>query len=562
MRIAAALPLLLAAGAARAAPLRPVAPPDVSTGPVIANVIIERANVFDPAVKGEDWWGFKIADKIRFITREKVVRDELLFAPGERWDDLKVIQTERNLRASYPFRRAEVVPVPRPDGRVDALVRTQDSWSTNPKIGVATSGGQSSASFGLEENNLLGYGKSVSYSHSEGSSTSGRQHSDNYGYGDPRFLRTRLAFNGAYSRTQNGDSESVGLTRPFYALETEHALTTSWSNTNSIGSEFLDGADYSNYAEHNRVVNAEYGLRLNNDRWFVQRVEAGWYEDREAFAPTTQSPATLPGTQPKDLHLSGPTVGYAWIQPRYVKETYVNRMERVEDFNLGNELRARTGYMARGTGSDQDRWIFNASDQQGLSLGPGRFALASIAVSGRIYNNKWENGLATANLNFFWKNYLWTRTRTLVAHVEVAQGRRLDIQNQIDLGGSTGLRGYKNDSFIGGRSVLANLEDRFFFEGEYFHLIRFGGAMFVESGSVVPEGSGISPTRFHSDVGAGLRAASTRSTSGGVVRFDAAYALNAGPGRSRWVISLSGGQAFNLFNSASQRVDVSPTSGL
>ncbi len=562
MRAAAALPLLLAAAAARAAAASPAAQPRVSTGPVIANIIIERANVFDPAVHGEDWWGFAIADKIRFITREKVVRDELLFAPGERWDNLKVIQSERNLRSSYPFRRADITPVPRPDGRVDALVRTQDSWTTNPRIGIGTSGGQSSASIGLEEDNLLGYGKSVSYEHSVGHATSGATHSDSYGYGDPRFLRTRLALSSSYTHDQNGDSESASLSRPFYSLETDHAMALSWSNSNSLGYEYQNGADYSNYFERNRVENAEYGLRLNNDRWFVQRVEAGWYENRAEFAPTAEPPATVPGTQPGNLHLSGPTIGYAWIQPHYVKETYINRMERVEDFNLGNELHTRTGYMARGTGSDQDRWIFNASDQQGLSLGPGRFALASVAVSGRVFNDKWENGLATANLNLFWKNYLWTRTRTLVAHFEAAQGRRLDVQNQIDLGGSTGLRGYRNDSFIGGRSLLANLEDRFFFDGEYFHLVRFGGAMFAESGSVVPEGSGFSPARFHSDVGAGLRAASTRSTSGSVVRLDLAYALNGGPGGSRWVISLSGGQAFNFFNSASQHVTQSPASGL
>lgn len=554
--------LLFIASSAFGAMVPAAVPPDVSTGPVIANVIIERANVFDPNVKGEDWWIFQTADKLHYVTREKIVRDELLFAPGERWDALKVIQSERNMRSGYPYRHAEITPVPRADGRVDALVRTQDAWSTNPKIGIGTSGGASSASFGLEENNLLGYGKSVSFSHSEGSSTSGYQRSNSYGYGDPRFLGTRLALGTAYAKSNDADSESVNLTRPFYALDTGRAMTANWSNNNSIGTEVRDGTEFSKYSERDRLVNAEYGSRLNDDRWFVQRVEAGWYENRMVFGQTSESPGTVPGTQPGNLNMSGPTIGYSWIQPRYVKETYVDRMERVEDFNLGNELRVRTGYMARGTGSDQDRWIFNAADQQGLGLGEGRFALAGAGFSGRLFNNKLENGLATANVNFFWKNYIWTRTRTLVAHVEAAQGHKLDLQNQIILGGSNGLRGYKNDSFVGGRSILMNLEDRFFFDGEYLHLVRFGGAVFVESGSVVPEGSGFSPARFRSDVGAGLRAASTRSTSGGVVRFDVAYALNGGPGGSRWVVSLRGGQAFSFFNSASGGVTTSPGPGL
>ena len=550
------------AAPSRAALIPPAVPPDLSTGPVIAEIIIERANVFDPNVKGEDIWAFQMADKVRFITREKIVHDELLFAPGERWDALRVLESERNLRSGYPFRRAEITPVPRPDGRVDALVRTQDAWSTNPQIGIGTSGGSSSASFGLEENNLLGYGKSVNYQHSEGSSVSGYQHTNSYGYGDPRFLGSRLALSTSYSKSNISDSEVVNLTRPFYALDTGRAMTASWNNNNGVGYEYRDGSDYSNFNERNRIVNAEYGLRLNEDRWFVQRVEAGWYENRAIYSQTSQMPGTVPGTQPANLNMSGPTIGYTWIQPRYVKETYVDRMERVEDFNLGNELRLRTGYMARGTGSDEDRWIFNVADQQGLGLGEGRFALAGAGFSGRIFNNKLENGLATANFNFFWKNYIWTRTRTLVAHIEAAQGHSLDLENQIILGGSSGLRGYKNDAFVGGRSILMNLEDRFFFDGEYFHLVRFGGAVFAESGSVVPEGSGFSPARFRSDIGAGLRAASTRSTTGNVVRFDIAYALNGGPGGSRWVISLRGGQAFNFFNSASGGVVTSPGPGL
>ncbi|HXT01413.1 MAG TPA: hypothetical protein VN915_12105 [Elusimicrobiota bacterium] len=560
MRAAAILVLLSAPAAGAMIPA--AVPADVSTGPVIANVIVQRDNVFDPNVAGEDNWLFQTANKIHFVTREKVVRDELLFAPGEHWDALRVIESERNLRAGYPFRRAEITPVPRPDGRVDALVRTQDAWSTNPQIGLGTSGGQSSASFGIEENNVLGYGKSVRYSHSSGQTTSGYQSSNSFGYGDPRFLGTRLALNTAYSKSTISDTESVGLTRPFYALDTPRAMTASWSNNNSIGTEVRDGSDYSNYTLRDRVVNAEYGLRLNDDRWFVQRVEAGWYANRSIYGTTTQSPGTVPGTQPGNVNLSGPTIGYTWTQPRYVKETYIDRMERVEDYNLGNELRARTGYMAKNAGADQDRWIFNAADQQGFGLGEGRFALAGAQFSGRLYNNKLENGLATANVNFFWKNYIFERTRTLVAHFEAAQGHKLDLNNQIILGGSTGLRGYKNDAFVGGRSMLMNLEDRFFFDGEYFHLARFGGAVFFESGAVVPEGSGFSPARFRSDIGAGIRAASTRSTSGGIVRFDIAYALNQGPGGSRWVVSLRGGQAFNFFNSASGGVTTSPGPGL
>jgi hypothetical protein len=575
---AAALLVLLATGA-RASPVGPeaadvpvvavptgtvVAPAagHAAAAPTIASVRVARKNVFDLAVPGENWWPFRIADRIHIVTRERVVRRELLFRPGDPWDPLRVIESERNLRADYPFRSVEIERIARPDGRVDAVVRTQDSWSTNPRLAFASSGGHSTMDYGLEEDNLDGLGKSVSYVHTQGSDTGGRVRSDAYGYGDPRFLGTRLALGAGFARTQDGDQGRLSLTHPFYSLDDPRATYASWSQSAAVGALVGDGADVSNYFERRRVVDAGYAWRLPGGRDLVRRVSVGWYDDHAAFAPTARAPGTLPGTLPAGRDLSGPTVGWSWVQPRYVKETYIDRMERVEDFNLGNELSARTGYMARGTGSDQDRWIFNVSDRQGLSLGPGRFVLAGVGASGRIFRDRWENGLLTADANLFWKNAAFSRDRTLVAHVEAAQGRRLDRENQIVLGGSTGLRGYKNDSFVGGRSILANLEDRFFVPGEYFHLARFGGALFAESGCVVPEGSGFSPARFKSDVGFGLRAASTRSTSGGVVRVDLAYALNSGPGGARWILSIRGGQAFSFFNSASQGVSTSPGEGL
>jgi len=547
---AAAAFILLAAAPASAL----ISPPEASSAPAVGGIRIERTNVFDPSVPGEDWWPFRTADKIHILTRETIIKREILFAPGEPWDALKALESERNLRANGAFRRAEIVQVPRPDGSSDAVVRTQDAWTTNPKLSAGTEGGESFLSFGLEEGNILGYGKSVSFEHSQ----KGAKKSNSYGYGDPRFLGSRLGLSGNYARNQDGDQIGADLARPFFSLEADHALGAGWTRTLAEESLVRDAVTYSKYHKRIRLADAAYGARLSGDRDFVQRGEAGWYSEGLAYDPTGD---TLAGTLPADRELSGPTVGYSWVQPRYVKETNIDRMERVEDFNLGNEMKARTGFMAAATGSNRDRGIFNVSDQQGLGLGDGRFALARVAASSRIAGGRWENGLLTAGLNFFWKTR-WTRERTLVLHLEGSSGRFLDQGNQLSLGGNSGLRGYKNDSFVGGKSVLFNLEDRFFFDGEWFHLIRLGGALFVDSGTAVPEGSGISFSRFKTDLGAGLRLASSRSRSGSVLRVDLAYALNGGPGGSRLVVSIRGGQAFDLFNSSTRRVSTSPASRL
>lgn len=530
-------------------------PPPEMAGARIGDIRIERVNVFDPTVPGEDWWPFRAANKIHYPTRETIIRRELLFAPGDAWDPLKVIQSERNLRANGSFRRADILPVSRPDGSVDAVVRTQDSWTTNPRFAAGTEGGESFFGLGLEEGNILGYGKNVGFDYGR----TGNRTASSYNYGDPRFLGTRLALNGAYSHGSTGDSASAGLRSPFYSLDSPHATAVAWQRSVTENAIYRDADEFSRFRRRRRVAEASIGQRLDADTVFVQRVEGGWYADRAQYEPL---PATAPGTLPYDREMSGPTVGYSWVRPAYIKENYIDRMERVEDFNLGNELSVRAGWMGGRTGSDRDRLIYNASNQQGVRFAPGRFAIGRVGLSGRTVAGKWENGLVSADFNFFWKTN-WRGDHTLVGHAEGAFGRRLDRDSQIALGGSTGLRGYKNNSFAGGKALLVNFEDRFFFPGEWFHLVRLGAAVFVDTGIVGDEGARLALRNIKSDVGAGLRAASTRSRSGGVARIDLAYALNRGPGGgSRWVVSIKGGQAFSLFNSATRGVEPSPPSRL
>lgn len=528
----------------------------VSTAPVIAEIKIEHVNVFDLSVPGENWWPFRMANKIHITTREDTIRRELLLGTGDSWDALKALESERNLRQLNIFRRVDIRPEPRTDGRADLLARTQDSWTLNIKAGASTEGGQTSFSYGLNEDNLLGTGKSATVAHSE----SGDLKRTDFRYSDSRFLSTRYALNPFYAFTPRGDSVGTDLIRPFFSLDTPYGVGANWSHTIDESILYRNGVEYSKFLLKTDNVFATYGRRLGADDAFVQRLEAGYYFQKDQFYPLNLID-TVPGTLPKDRRMSGPAVGYSWVQPRYVKETYINKMERVEDFNMGNEFQIFAGYAAQAFGSDRDRFFFNALDQHGFYLMPGRFFLAQVGAKGRALNGKPDNTLVFANFNLFWKSER-PFAQTLVGHAEVNKGRALDGENQILLGGNNGLRGYKNFSFTGSESVLVNLEDRFFIPGEHFHLVRFGGAVFFDSGAVAPAGAGLTWKNYYSDVGLGLRVSPTRSQSGNVVRLDLARSLQRGPGPDRWVVSITGRQAFQIFNSSTKTLRESPASKL
>src|SRR5208283_4431794 len=167
---------------------------------------------------------------------------------------------------------------------------------------------------------------------------------------------------------------------------------------------------------------------------------AGTYYEKDNYLG---SPTTVPGTVPNGLEMSGPYVGYQLLEPEYIKETYINTMQRVEDFNLGNEFSVQAGSMLQSWGSDVDRWTLLALDQQGVGFGEGKFILGQAGVKGRLHNDRLENSIFFGNLNLFYKS-TWPWTQTWVAHAEANVTKNLDPENQLILGGNTGLRGYKN----------------------------------------------------------------------------------------------------------------------
>ncbi|MBI4422367.1 MAG: hypothetical protein HY554_01490 [Elusimicrobia bacterium] len=521
---------------------------------VIGEVSTGRLNVFDPAVAGEDRWLFRVANRLHVVTRDRVVRRELLQGPGDRWSPELALEAERNLRASGFIRKAEIRPRPRPGGRLDLEVRTQDTWTLAPQFSVGTEGGDHYLIWGLEENNILGYGKAASLFHSRIGDSSRNE----FRYRDPRLWGSRQRLTGLYAATPKGDEIGALIDRPFFSLASPYSMQLLWARIIQEDALFHNAEERSKFIQNFRSVQASIGARINEDDDPVQRILLGTHYQRDHFDSTGD---TVSGTLPGDRKLSGPVAGFVLIQPRFIKETYIDKMERVEDFNVGNEFSIAGGPMLRSWGSDRDRWTLSTLDQQGWRMAEGRFLLAQGGLLGRLAGGRPENALAYGNLNLFWKT-VWPLPQTWVVHAEINASRRLDGENQLILGGNTGLRGYKNNSFTGAKTALLNVEDRLFLTDEFFHLFHLGGVAFFETGAVAAETSGFRGTRFKSDVGLGFRVAPSRSTTGGVLRMDVAYALNSGPGSSRWVVSIRGGQAFQIFNSTNRNVLRTPAAAI
>ena len=94
-----------------------------------------------------------------------MVRQQLLFKPGDRYSRRLLDESERLLRAASYFYDAWIRPVRYHDGKVDLKVTTSDVWTLNPGFNYGRSGGTNSTGLKLEEGNLLGTGTSLKFSY-------------------------------------------------------------------------------------------------------------------------------------------------------------------------------------------------------------------------------------------------------------------------------------------------------------------------------------------------------------------------------------------------------------
>ena len=103
----------------------------------------------------------------------------------------------------------------------------------------------------------------------------------------------------------------------------------------------------------------------------------------------------------------------------------------------------------------------------------------------------------------------------------------LDLDNPVELGGDTGLRGYPLRYQSGDSKVLMTLEQRYFWDWYPFRLFRVGGAIFADTGRVWGDDPmGGENLGWLSDVGFGLRLASTRTGTRSIIHIDVAFPLN------------------------------------
>jgi hemolysin activation/secretion protein len=218
-------------------------------------------------------------------------------------------------------------------------------------------------------------------------------------------------------------------------------------------------------------------------------------------------------------------VGVELIQDNYVTTENQDQIGRTEDVYLGDRLRASFGWAAPELGSDRSAGIYSVSGEIGRPLFKNDILQLSSSWNGRLESGSTVDSVLDAGARYY---HRFNEKNLFVAELGAAHAHALDLDQQLQLGGDNGLRGYPLRYQTGDTRVLATVEERYFTDWFPWRLFRVGGAVFADVGRMWGEAPVASePLGWLSDVGFGLRIGNARSGLDNVLHIDLAFPLGA-----------------------------------
>ncbi len=526
-------------------------------GKVVASIEVRVREIFDdPDISSL----YRTANKVKINTREEVVRRELLLHEGDKFDDFLLKESERNLRQLGFLRQVSIVPTSKGD-QIQLLVDVQDTWTFIPQFNYSSGTGRNKKSAGLAESNLLGLGKRAEFAYEQDDNRSSTQAV----YEDDRVWGSLNRFLGARLERSDGHQTLLYFGRPFRSLVERRGWNTTLDSSNTVGRLFEHGNERYIFRQEHSDVGFQYTMAHGDPKISVGRYSLGYryLEDRfnearpQDYEDLNVDPDTVshdPSMLADNRRFSGPTLGYTDIVPDYISMNYIDRFDRVADYNLGNQFSLYTQIALDTLGSTRDTFLATATESLGHRFSENSFIRGEIGAASRYDAEGFTNSLIRTELRYY--NVLGLLTlkglnmgrHTLAAGLSADYGMDLDRDREFLLGADSGLRGYEARSFTGDKRLVLNLEDRVHFIDDAYKLVSVGAAAFLDAGGTTDGAFGdILGHNFYSDVGVGLRIAFPRSTGSRVLRADIAFPMRARDDTNSWEprFIISGGQVFD-----------------
>ena len=474
----------------------------------IERIDIVRVEIFD-TTRTEDRHALgSMVNALHVLTREEVIRQELLFRQGEILREDRVEESARNLRALGFLGDARIDVRKSGDSTVVVTVVTQDRWSMDMLPAFKQEGGVQTQRYTLKEDNILGLGKSLSVSYSYQSDRP-VPHGTDVAFLDRNVLGTRLRAGLQLRDSWDRTSRSFLLERPYYSD------ATPWAG--GIAAEF--GHRRHLFYDEGSPVYEEAGRSQMQRGWFSFSIGSASML-RPVFA-YLRARSELRNPRVFD-NLDLASVSINVIDRSFVRREYLNSFGRTEDVPIGFTASFTVGKNFLTHGVPAPVYLAQVAVRQSLLLSPDVYFGLGVSAQ-RYWGGSWSDESAVEALLLH--HLKVSRRQTLVAQVAVAAGFGWSGRRQMLLGSSTGLRGYGEGAFSGDRRICYSVEHRVFTDLSLL-FFRLGAAAFLDGGTAWFGDSPAGRRHFSNAVGIGLRIENTKVQGSGLVRIDVAMNLD------------------------------------
>ncbi len=492
-----------------------------AAGAVIGDVVLEKRNIFDLTNPEENKWLYRWANRLHVVTRDGVIRNQVLFEPGDAYSARLLEETERIVRGNRFIYDASIEPVRYEDGVVDVRVTTQDVWSLTPDVSFSRSGGENRTALGIEETNLLGTGQLLRLKWIDNVDRTSTQ----FDFEDKNLGRSWVSMFLRIADNSDGETQFVSVVRPFYALDSRGSGGGWISIDDRRTALYRLGDQAAEYRHERDYITAFGGWSAGLRQGWVRRWTAGFVYDDNQFSEAVDP--TLPAVVPEDRKLVYPFLGVEILQDAFSTTSNTNQIGRTEDFYMGTRFNASLGWSDESLGADRDALIVSASFNMAFGSLDTTALLLDGLLQGRREAGDSKNAETSVRARFYHRQ---SEKRLFFVELSGTAGHDLDLDNPVQLGGKSGLRGYPLRYQTGDSKALISIEERYFTDWYPWRLFRVGGAIFADVGRTWGDNPiGERNYGWMKNVGFGLRLAPTRFSTSKVAHLDFAFPLDGDP---------------------------------
>jgi len=498
----------------------------------IGKIFIDRKEVFEP--NQSDWFfAAPLANFFHILTKEYIIKDELLFEEGDELDEELLEETERNLRNMDIFTNVRIEYDENVEDIFDIYITTQDKWSTRPALLYGKGGETYRIGGRFEELNFLGTASRINIEALYRSENDiGMQ--GNLEFSQNRLFRSDYKIDFKLTANKYRTDQFLSVSQPFRALDSKFSYGVEL--TNYYGSDFL-------FEGNNKYTLMPFKERRGS-AWFSR----GWKRKDRVFFSALVEFDDVERSKPeykRAFDNSGKILfGFSSISQDLSKEIMLNNYLD-EDLSIGGWGTAILGKVFPIGHRGEGLYYLAAQGEKSVMYGNTLYLFGQLTGASGFANS---NGYYTYQ-EFMGLSFLRiTQNILLAARVRQQSVWNWSLMRQLILDNETGLRGYPANSFIGDNRMFANVELRAF-PNIPFWIFNFSAVLFYDTGSAWEIHTDLSKTQWHNSVGFGIRIHDNKSR-GATSAYRIDFAFNLDKGKLGEII-LSTDQFFSVFQNHS-----------